>query len=182
MLVKKRSPIVYAVFLSLLFLIIYSSMIPWGLPFYLDPDEHIFIRASLEMFSQPYFHPQWFGAPGSTFITIQAIGFGLVAFLGTLLGVFSSPQEFSQLYWTGNGDLLFIIGRSISSVFTSNGPNTNSFGHGLAAPMYLDDSKKADKCNTINASSAGILSFGVFKIPFSNSCRSDSVFLLRHSG
>ncbi|AGV54051.1 glycosyltransferase family 39 protein [Alteromonas mediterranea] len=119
MLVKKRSPIVYAVFLSLLFLIIYSSMIPWGLPFYLDPDEHIFIRASLEMFSQPYFHPQWFGAPGSTFITIQAIGFGLVAFLGTLLGVFSSPQEFSQLYWTGNGDLLFIIGRSISSVFTS---------------------------------------------------------------
>ena len=116
---KVKNEIYVIGIICLCFLVVYSSMIFWGLPQKLDPDEYIFVFAAMEMFSPPYFHSGWFGSPAATLIDIMALLYGLTAALGTLVGHYDSVRGFSNSFWLGDGLVQFEIGRIVSVCFAS---------------------------------------------------------------
>jgi hypothetical protein len=100
------------------FLILYSLTLAWGLPQKLDADEYIFVFAAMEMFSPPYFHPGWFGAPASTLIDLLALVYGLTAILGTAIGYYDNVQEFTNVLWLEDGEVHYVMGRFLSALFS----------------------------------------------------------------
>jgi hypothetical protein len=116
---KVNSETLSSIIVCVGFLVIYSFMIFWGLPQKLDPDEYNFVFAAMEMFSPPYLHPGWFGAPASTLIDILALLYGLTAGLGTAIGYYDNVQEFTNLIWLGDGQIQYAIGRFISVLFAT---------------------------------------------------------------
>lgn len=86
--------------------------VDFGLPALLDPDEPMFVMASIRLLRDHTLNPGWFGHPGTTTIYVVAIIEILAFSFGWLLGWYPDAAAFSHAVYA-NPALLFLPARLV---------------------------------------------------------------------
>ena len=87
-----------------------------GLPYLYDPDEPDFVERALSMLNHRDLNPHWFGHPGTTTMYLLAGIYVVMYGVGTVMGIFTSPEDFKALYWE-DPTAIYLIGRILSTLF-----------------------------------------------------------------
>jgi hypothetical protein len=62
-------------------------------------------------------NPRWFGAPASTLLYLLTAAYAVIFAVGFLLGIFKSPSDFSDLYYS-DPSVFYLSGRLIGVLFS----------------------------------------------------------------
>ena len=90
-------------------------LVPFGLPYELDPDEHLFVDAAWHMVEDGIGDPAWYNVPASTLMDIMAAAYAAIAGIGALTGQVDPVGTAGDAY---RSDVtgFFAIGRLVTAV------------------------------------------------------------------
>ncbi len=86
------------------------------LPFVYDQDEPMFVTRALTILKNQDLNPHWFGPPATTTIYLLALVYALIFAGGIVVGIFRSPEEFKNLYYS-DPTVFYLSGRLVSVLF-----------------------------------------------------------------
>ena len=88
------------------------ALVPFGLPYELDPDEHLFVDAAWQQVQSGIGDPAWYNVPASTLMDIMAALFAGQGGLDVLAGRAETIQGAGDLY-LADASQFFLIGRIV---------------------------------------------------------------------
>ena len=90
-------------------------LVPYGLPYELDPDEHLFVDAAWQMVEGGIGDPAWYNVPASTLMDIMAVPYAAVSGIGVATGQLDAIQAAGDAY-RADVSGFFMIGRVVTAI------------------------------------------------------------------